>query len=108
MMKPKVMRKRHTEAASPCPSDPKVGSTIRSRMYIVRVFVGDAEPPSRYTSVKIFRHPIVVRVATRNIMTLTPGTVTVKKRRMGPAPSSSAASYRDLSTFARADKYRIM
>ena len=47
MMKPKVMRNRHTEAASPCPSDPKVGSTIRSRMYIVRVFVGDAEPPSR-------------------------------------------------------------
>ena len=47
MMKPKVMRNRHTEAASPCPSDPKVGSTIRSRMYIVRVFVGEAEPPSR-------------------------------------------------------------
>ena len=41
-MKPKVMRNRHTEAASPCPRDPKVGSTIRSRMYIVRVFVGDA------------------------------------------------------------------
>ena len=47
MMKPKVMRNRHTDAASPCPSDPKVGSTIRSRIYIVRVFVGEAEPPSR-------------------------------------------------------------
>ena len=46
MMKPKVMRKRHTEAASPLPREPYVGS-VQSRMYMVKVFVGEAVPPSR-------------------------------------------------------------
>src|SRR5690625_5477530 len=47
-------------------------------MYIVRVWDSPPMPPvpldSRWTSVKIFRQPIVTRTATSVIMVRTPGT----------------------------------
>ncbi len=67
-MKPKVVRKRHTDARHLVP-DPKVGST-RSRIYIARVFVGEEPSGTPVKTSSRWWRP-------GNIMTLTPGTVTV-------------------------------
>src|SRR5699024_2255722 len=102
-----VSRNSTTEAAEPWPSEPQVLSAMAtSRMYMASVEARPPMPPepleSRNTSENTFMALIAASTATRNIIPLTPGTVTVQKRRTAPAPSISAASWRLLSTFASA------